>query len=99
MNLILGIETATGTCSVAVHREGILLAEHSYYLDRSHSNLLAPCIEHIMHDCGFELSALQRSRVLHRAEDRNIYGQRSLLCIGYPFDSHQHTGSDGTWCA
>lgn len=58
MNLILGIETATSTCSIAVHREGILLAEHSYYLDRSHSNLLAPCIEHIMHDCGFELSAL-----------------------------------------
>ena len=58
MNLILGIETATSVCSVAVHKDGVLLAQYSYYLDRSHSSLLAPSVENIMKDCGYGLDAL-----------------------------------------
>ncbi len=58
MSLILSIETATRTCSVAVHENGTLLAACSYYLDKSHSNLLVPSIKSLVADCGYEQNAL-----------------------------------------
>ncbi|MEP1033851.1 tRNA (adenosine(37)-N6)-threonylcarbamoyltransferase complex dimerization subunit type 1 TsaB [Ekhidna sp.] len=40
MALILSIETSTKVCSVAVHRDGELLASQVHQVERSHSSLL-----------------------------------------------------------
>lgn len=58
MSLILSIETATTVCSVAVHKEGELLAVQSLYMDKSHSGLLAPSIKSLVEYCGHTLNDL-----------------------------------------
>ncbi|MEL7145648.1 MAG: tRNA (adenosine(37)-N6)-threonylcarbamoyltransferase complex dimerization subunit type 1 TsaB [Bacteroidota bacterium] len=52
--MILAIETATTTCSIALTSEHQVLGEHSYYLDKSHSALLPSIVEELMVNCGVE---------------------------------------------
>jgi len=46
--LILSIETTTKACSVALHNKGVLLAESTLYVDRSHSEKLAILIKNLL---------------------------------------------------
>lgn len=45
--MILSLETSTDVCSVALHRDGSLLAVQEYYKPRSHARMLAVLIEYI----------------------------------------------------
>lgn len=55
MPTILSIETATRTCSVALHRDGALLALQEVHLEKSHSSLL-----HVMIDSLLESAEVPR---------------------------------------
>ena len=57
--MILAIETATTTCSIALTDGQKVLAEQSYYLDKSHSALLPGVVEQLLQNCGVEKSALE----------------------------------------
>jgi len=46
--LILSIETSTKVCSVALHNQGVLLAESTLYVDKSHSEKLAVLIKDLL---------------------------------------------------
>lgn len=48
MSLILSIETATPVCAVALHEEGVLLAEAKLLKDKSHSDKLAILINQLL---------------------------------------------------
>jgi tRNA threonylcarbamoyladenosine biosynthesis protein TsaB len=50
--LILGIETATLVCSVAVATEGKLLAEYNLQVKKTHSERLLPLIHTVLKDAG-----------------------------------------------
>jgi tRNA threonylcarbamoyladenosine biosynthesis protein TsaB len=51
MAYILSIETATQTCSVALHREEKLLAVQDFHLDKSHSSILHPLVRDMLAYC------------------------------------------------
>ncbi|ACE05780.1 hypothetical protein Aasi_0356 [Candidatus Amoebophilus asiaticus 5a2] len=59
MSLILSIETSTSVCSVALHREGKLLAYQSLFIARSHAESLLTIIEHIVQLSQYTLKDLQ----------------------------------------
>ena len=64
MSLILSIETATPVCSVALHEDGQIRSSTTFYLDKSHSNVLIPSIDNLMVNTGYdkqELSAVALS--------------------------------------
>ena len=46
--MILSIETSTKACSVALHNKGVLLAESTLYVDKSHSEKLAVLINDLL---------------------------------------------------
>ena len=46
--MILSIETSTKICSVALHNKGVLLAESTLYVDKSHSEKLAVLIKDLL---------------------------------------------------
>ncbi len=46
--MILSIETSTKICSVALHNQGVLLAESTLYVDKSHSEKLAILIKNLL---------------------------------------------------
>ncbi len=46
--MILSIETSTKICSVALHNQGVLLAESTLYVDKSHSEKLAVLIKDLL---------------------------------------------------
>lgn len=48
MPTILSIETATITCSVALHRDGVLLGLQEVHLEKSHSSLLHLLVDHLL---------------------------------------------------
>ncbi len=56
--MILSIETATPTCAVALHKEGQLLAYIEQYLDKSHSEMLAPMIAEVLQEGQCEVNQL-----------------------------------------
>lgn len=58
MSYILSIETSTAICSVAIHKEGKLMANSDLYLEKSHSNSLTPLIEQLLHHCDLKMSDL-----------------------------------------
>ncbi len=61
MVYILSFETATTTCSVALHRDDQLLAVQDFHLDKSHSSILHPLIRDMLQYCEVdrkELSAV-----------------------------------------
>jgi len=58
MSHILSIETSTPICSVAIHKDGELLANADLYLEKSHSNSLTPLIEQLLHHCDLKMKNL-----------------------------------------
>lgn len=46
--MILSIETSTKVCSAALHNQGVLLAESTLFVDKSHSEKLAILIKNIL---------------------------------------------------
>jgi len=58
MGLILGIETATEVCSIALGKDGISIAELNNLEGNSHASQLHPMIEKILQETGFSLNQL-----------------------------------------
>lgn len=58
MSYILSLETATKTCSVALHRDQQLIALQDFHLDKSHSSLLHPLIKDMLQYCEVEKDQL-----------------------------------------
>jgi tRNA threonylcarbamoyladenosine biosynthesis protein TsaB len=58
MSYILSLETATKTCSVALHRDRQLLALQDFHLEKSHSSILHPLIADLMEYCEVERKQL-----------------------------------------
>ena len=58
MALILSIESSTPVCSVAVHREGNLIATSIYHLGQSHSKLLTGIIKELLERCDLDMKDL-----------------------------------------
>ena len=59
MSLIVSLETSTKVCSIALHRGSQLLAEQTYYLEKSHSSLLPIIIEDILERCDLTMQDLE----------------------------------------
>jgi tRNA threonylcarbamoyladenosine biosynthesis protein TsaB len=55
MSLILSIETSTTAGSVALHKDGKLLASYELHVDKSHSGALTPMLEQLFAYTGFAL--------------------------------------------
>ena len=65
MNYLLSIETATKTCSVALHQAAELLGVQDVHLEKSHSGLLHVMISDLLRYCGVdkkELNAIAVSK-------------------------------------
>lgn len=58
MGLILSIETSTKVCSVALQKDANLLGLKELYIDKSHSELLAPLMRDLVKECGFSMNDL-----------------------------------------
>lgn len=58
MRYILSLETATKTCSVALHRDQQLIALQDFHLDKSHSSILHPLIRDMLQYCDIEKDQL-----------------------------------------
>ncbi len=58
MSLILSIETATKTCSVALHVKGNLIGSQELNVDKSHSKFLAPMIRDLFQHVNKEMKDL-----------------------------------------
>jgi tRNA threonylcarbamoyladenosine biosynthesis protein TsaB len=58
MSLILSIDTSTKVCSVALHKEGKLLAINELYTEKSHSGMLTTLCENVVKHAGFSLKDL-----------------------------------------
>ena len=55
MSLILSIDTSTKVCSVALHKEGKILAISELYTEKSHSGMLTILCESVVKNAGFSL--------------------------------------------
>jgi tRNA threonylcarbamoyladenosine biosynthesis protein TsaB len=58
MAYILSIETSTKICSVAIHKDGQLIASQKLMQDKSHSGLLAVLIKDIVKYAGLKIDQL-----------------------------------------
>ena len=58
MALILGLESATVSGSVALVRDGQMLGVHHYHLDRSHSSLLHKSVDQLFQNCQVDWSSI-----------------------------------------
>lgn len=58
MSLILSIETSTLVCSVALHKDGELMASQELFLENSHAACLIPIIDNLIHVSGYEKNDL-----------------------------------------
>lgn len=58
MSIILSIETATNSGSVAIHKSGQLIGLQQYNIEKSHSSLLHVMIKQLMENVGMETSEL-----------------------------------------
>jgi tRNA threonylcarbamoyladenosine biosynthesis protein TsaB len=59
--MILGVDTCLGACSVALLRDGEILAHRWQVMERGHAEALAPMVEEVMH--GHDFAALDRLAV------------------------------------
>jgi len=59
MSCIISIETATSTCSVALHKYSRLLGSQSLSIEKSHSSHLVVMIEQLLKNCQVESKDLQ----------------------------------------
>ena len=57
--LILGIDTITLACSVALLQDGVLLAEFTLNVKKTHSERLMPLVEKLLQESGVEREQLQ----------------------------------------
>ena len=57
--MILSIETSTPVCSIALHKEGQLLAQQAYHSDKSHSVLLPAIVGEILENSLVQRQDLQ----------------------------------------
>ena len=55
MALILSIDTSTKVCSVALHREGNLIAFSQYFMEKSHSSILTNLIAEVVRNSSHEM--------------------------------------------
>lgn len=58
MGLVLSIETSTKVCSVSLQKGGELLGLKELYIDKSHSELLAPLMRDLVQECGYSMKNL-----------------------------------------
>jgi tRNA threonylcarbamoyladenosine biosynthesis protein TsaB len=58
MAYILSLETATYTCSIAIHQHEHLLAVQDFHIDKSHSSLLHQLIRDMLRYCELDTRAL-----------------------------------------
>lgn len=58
MPIILSLETSTPICSIALHRDGILLGEKSLDVPGAHSEKLMGMIEALLDDCKLTVSEI-----------------------------------------
>lgn len=58
MAIILSIETATKTSSIAIHENGELLASLDLHQEKSHSEHLTSSIKYLLETCGIEIKDL-----------------------------------------
>ena len=58
--IILGLDTALAACSVAVTRDGEVLAAMSEPMLRGHQERLAPMVQEVMAAAGLPFAALDR---------------------------------------
>jgi tRNA threonylcarbamoyladenosine biosynthesis protein TsaB len=56
--MILGIETATQVCGVALCHEGLLLGEYRLNIKNAHAGILVKYIRRLLADCRIESAAL-----------------------------------------
>ncbi|MCG8309406.1 MAG: tRNA (adenosine(37)-N6)-threonylcarbamoyltransferase complex dimerization subunit type 1 TsaB [Cytophagales bacterium] len=54
MAIILSIETATKTSSIALHKDGALLASMDTHQEKSHSEYLTPSIKYLLEISGYK---------------------------------------------
>lgn len=58
MSLILSIDTSTTVCSVALHRDGVVLACFELFTEKSSSGMLTTLIQNTVRHSGYKLSDL-----------------------------------------
>lgn len=59
MSILLSLETSTKMCSVALHKDGILLSYSSFMLEKSHSKVIIPLIDNILKDASLKREEIQ----------------------------------------
>ena len=57
--MILSLETSTSVCSLAVHNEGLCIAEQSYNVPKSHTTLMPEVIRQLLDNLNIDRSALE----------------------------------------
>ena len=57
--MILSLETSTSVCSLALHQEGLCLAEQVYNIPKSHATLMPEVIRQLLDNLNIERSALE----------------------------------------
>ena len=58
MALLVSLETSTSVCSVAVHKDGELIATQAYYQEKSAATLLPVIIQEMLKNSGIELKSI-----------------------------------------
>ncbi|RRB04137.1 tRNA (adenosine(37)-N6)-threonylcarbamoyltransferase complex dimerization subunit type 1 TsaB [Larkinella rosea] len=58
MSLILSLDTSTTVCSVALHRDGAVVACYELFTDKSSSGMLTTLIQNAVQQSGYQLSEL-----------------------------------------
>ena len=57
--MILSLETSTSVCSLAVHKDGLCLAEQVYNVPKSHTTLMPEVIRQLLDNLNIDRSALE----------------------------------------
>ncbi|MVM31493.1 tRNA (adenosine(37)-N6)-threonylcarbamoyltransferase complex dimerization subunit type 1 TsaB [Spirosoma sp. HMF4905] len=58
MSLILSLDTSTASCSVALHRDGLLLGCYELFTERTSAAMLTTLIGDVVKQAGYELTQL-----------------------------------------
>lgn len=58
--LILALDTSLAACSVALWRDGVILARKSEVMARGHSERLIPMVSEVLHEAGDSFAAVTR---------------------------------------
>ncbi len=52
--LVLGLDTSSLVCTVAVSRDGVVIAEHLQNTEKTHSQVLVPMIDRVLREAGID---------------------------------------------